>query len=74
MDICRCSEYDFNVPEKVGEPYSMPVSHCKEERISISLEDWYSRIEPTRKAKKYLEDSKNKKDFKKRSRKISQQH
>ncbi len=71
LDICRCSDYDFNIPEKINEPYDMPVSHCKEKRISISLEDWYSKIEPTRKAKRYLEESKSRKDFKKRLRKVS---
>lgn len=71
MDICRCSDYNFNIPEKINEAYDMPLSYCKERRVSFSFEAWQNKIVPTRKAKRYLEESKSRKDFKKRLRKVS---
>lgn len=66
MDICRCSEYDFNIPEKVGEPYSKPIEYCEEKRVTFSFDEWQLKIVPIREAKRYLEQSKNKSEFKKR--------
>ena len=55
MDICRCSDYDFNIPEKVGEPYDMPISYCQENRTTFSFEDMQTKIVPVRAAKAKLE-------------------
>ena len=70
MDICRCSGYDFNVPKKVGEPYSMPQSYCQEKRVTFSLEEW-SNIVSVRESKAYLEGARSRKDLKKRHKEVS---
>ena len=66
LNICRCSEYDFNVPEKVGEPYNRALEYCKESRVTFSFEAWQTIIVPTREGKRYLERSKNKRQYKRR--------
>jgi len=56
LDICRCSKYNFNIPEKSGEPYNMPISYCEEKRVTFSFEEWQTKIVPTRSAKRVLEE------------------
>lgn len=61
MDICRCSKYNFNVPEQVGEGYDMPVSYCNDLEIRFSKESWSNEIVPVRQAKAHLEKKARKK-------------
>lgn len=71
LDICRCSKYDFNIPKKIGDPYSMPMSYCTSGKKTIfHMDEWGIEIVPVREAKRYLENSKSKRDYKKRLRKI----
>lgn len=55
MDICRCSAYNFNIPQKIDQPYSMPLSHCTEKRVTFSFDDFQTKIVPVRSAKRELE-------------------
>ena len=61
LDICRCSKYDFNVPEQVEEPYDMSVSYCDDLEVRFSKESWNNEIVPVRQAKAHLEKKARKK-------------
>lgn len=68
--ICRCSEYDFNIPGKVGDPYDRDLHYCQKKRVTFSFEDWQTIIVPTREGKRYLEKSRNKRQYKRRLREL----
>lgn len=70
LKICRCSDYDFNTPEKVGVPYDMPYDYCNKMRVTFSIEQWNTIIVATREAKAFLERSNSKKQYIKRFSKV----
>tara|TARA_R110001632_G_scaffold52197_2_gene129690 strand:+ start:3146 stop:3391 length:246 start_codon:yes stop_codon:yes gene_type:complete len=63
-DLCECALYDFNIPKVISEYEPVPINDCLAGKTvqTFTIEDWAS-IVVTRKARKRIEDSKNKKEL-----------
>ena len=69
FNTCECSQYDFNYPKPVGDFKSFSIDECLEKFETahiFSTKQWGEQIVVPRKVRKFLEDSRSKKELKKR--------